>query len=103
MTADIVQQAIGRLDMESLAFEPLPAFDFGPEEAVLTPDAPVPPAPPPAAPVRGPAVPVVKVSDAPSAPAPAQGNKERRPGSYLTYDAGKKGKLRRNGPRDRRE
>ncbi len=90
VTADIVQQAIGRLDMESLAFEPLPALDFGPEEAVLTPDAPVPPAPPPAAAVRGPAVPVVKVSDAPSMPAPAPGNKERRPGSYLTYDAGKK-------------
>ena len=89
VTAETVQQAIGRLDMESLAFEPLPVLDFGPEEAVLTPDAPAPPAPPPTAPVRGPAVPVVKVSDAPLAPPPAPGNKERRPGSYLTYDSGK--------------
>jgi general secretion pathway protein A len=90
VTAEIVQEAIGRLDMESLVYEPLPAADFESNEAGLTPAPPAPVPPAPVAPVRPPAVPIARVSESPSAPAPAPGNKERRPRSYLTYDAGKK-------------
>jgi general secretion pathway protein A len=100
VTGDIVQEAIGRLDVESLAYEPLPVTDFAADEAGLAPPAPEPPAPePPAsalavrasvAPVRLPAVPTVGVSGSPTAPASAPASKDRRPRSYLTYDAGKK-------------
>jgi hypothetical protein len=83
VTAEIVQQAIGRLDLESLAYEPLARADFVADEVDRAPDVRVPVAPAAAA----------KVSAPLPAPIPSPnhpGNKDRRANSYLTYDAGKK-------------
>jgi len=103
VTAEIVQEAIGRLDMESLVHPPLPVADFVDNEvspvarvpAALAPAAPVDAAPvrvapAPASQVPAAAAPIVKASEAHSTPNQAAGNKDRRPQSYLTYDAGKK-------------
>jgi len=105
VTAEIVQEAIGRLDLESLVHGPLPVADFEENEVAPGPVAPVPAAlvpvfsvdvaPARVAPVPASQVPVApaptpKASEAHSAPIHAAGNKDRRPKSYLTYDAGKK-------------
>lgn len=119
VTAGIVEEAIRGLDLESLIYEPLPALDFVPEETIHPPVGPIVAAPADSAPVAAAAVVKASASLSAPSPALSNkinkpssnssgnpssnpsgnpsnhpinnpNNKDRRPKSYLTYDAEKK-------------